>query len=216
MNKLTSLKVEDPLIKYRAFSTNCLTEEQIKTHLKHHKKYYDTTVKILDHPLFKDWSLEQLLSLSGHSLYNNAAQYYYHNMYWDNLIESNNLEDCSLKTLKNKTLGQNLEKIYNTEEALKKEFIEKSMAHFGSGWFVISVDLKDPSELEFKTYLNAQLPIKENKIAILVIDLWEHAYYVNYKNDKLAYLNSVWDELNWCVINNRYQNHKTDYCKYPF
>ncbi len=159
---------------------------------KHHKGYANTLNKLVDGQSLSEKSLEEIIKLESSIdavIYNNAAQVFNHDFYWKSLAL-------------NKVPGQELQDIINRSfeniDNLKNIYIEKASKLFGSGWSWLVFNKKS-GLLDIINTTNAKnlLSDEENK-ALLVIDLWEHAYYIDYRNDRLKYLTTVVNNcLNW-------------------
>ena len=199
---MKKLDIQDPLKSYSDLEVPIFSKNQIDAHLVHHKKYYDNLCIILDQQKFNNWNIEELLKYTSGSTYNTVAQYWYHNLFWDNLVRTG--EENSLMT---RDLLDLVNKNYTSVENLKSSFVTAAVNHFGSGW--ISLNLKKDSNtcnnsLVLKTYRDAETSSDQDlSRPLLVIDLWEHSYYLDFKYDKKQYLEKIWDCVNWSVVGAR-------------
>ena len=150
---------------------------------KHYKNYVNKLNILVKGSKFEKMSLNEIIKQSSGNIYNNAAQVWNHEFYWKGLSKDNNLEEKKLF----------LSKINKKEDDLKNHFIEKAMQLFGSGWCWFTINKNNEFELINKS--NADIP-NENKI-LLTCDVWEHAYYIDYRNDRLKYLEDFWKLINW-------------------
>ncbi|MFQ3307498.1 MAG: Fe-Mn family superoxide dismutase [Candidatus Midichloriaceae bacterium] len=177
-----------------------ISTETVEFHYdKHHKGYANKLNKMLDSSKYADDNLEDMIvkSYKNHDfpVYNNAAQIWNHDFYWD-----------SISSVKNMTIDQDLLSIINanfgTIEQFKSKFIDAGVTLFGSGWIWLVQD-KETMKLSIIQTNNADNPLILNKRPILTIDVWEHAYYIDYRNNRLEYLkNSVESLLNWDFAKN--------------
>lgn len=169
---------------------------------KHHNGYVNNLNLALENSDLKLLTLEQLLanvSKYSTSVRNNAGGVYNHNLFWEILSpEKNSLQDLDLDN------AITLE--FESLNALKELINKEAMARFGSGWVWLSVD--DKGKLFVSSTPNQDNPlmdVSEKKgIPILGIDLWEHAYYLEYQNKRADYLKNIWNIINWDVVNKKY------------
>ena len=185
-----------------------LDAQTVETHYsKHHQGYVNKLNELLANlPEFLDLGsqekgLEKLLQNIDKlppgiktSVFNNAGQVYNHNLYWQTLTANGgNLGDGELKN--------RLENSFGSLENFKKEFSALGMAQFGSGWVWLCLDGQN---LEIIKTSNADSPLTEGKKPLMVMDVWEHAYYLKYKNLRASYIESFWNLVNWQQIEAKY------------
>lgn len=154
-----------------------ISAETLKLHHgKHHKKYIDTTNQLLEKEPLAASSLEQVVKTAKGKLFNNAAQAWNHAFYWRSLRPQS---------------GPAPREYSKWAEALKTA----ALGHFGSGWAWL---VRDDAELKVMTTANADTPIVHGLEPLLVIDVWEHAYYLDYQERRAAYVAGIVDNLlNW-------------------
>jgi Fe-Mn family superoxide dismutase len=167
-------------------------------HGKHHNAYVTNLNKlIIDNVIdVKTTNLEDLIlecynkpHLQG--AFNNAAQIWNHSFYWHSM--SPNKSDRNIDS----KLITHIEKDFDSLEKFHEEFTRHGLAQFGSGWVWLVLDTKD-NKLEIIKTSNADTPICHNKKPLLVCDLWEHAYYIDYRNNRANYLKIFLEHLvNW-------------------
>lgn len=168
-----------------------ISKETLEYHYgKHHKAYVDKLNSLIPGTPYESMNLEQIMreSKSG-PIFNNAAQVWNHTFYWDCLTPTSKPKKMSdaLKTA--------IEKTFGSVEAFQKDFSAKAVAQFGSGWAWL---VKDKSgALSIRTTANAENPMLDGFTPILVSDVWEHAYYIDYRNDRAKYLASLAPLTNW-------------------
>ncbi|HMK43534.1 MAG TPA: Fe-Mn family superoxide dismutase [Dissulfurispiraceae bacterium] len=160
---------------------------------KHHKAYVDNLNKLIVGTEFADMTLEQVVMGSAGkpdkaAIFNNAAQVWNHTFYWRSLSPKGGGEPPV--ALKNK-----IEADFGSVDACKKELATAAVTQFGSGWAWLVLD---GGKLKVVKTANAELPLTKGMKPLLTIDVWEHAYYLDYQNRRPDYVNAVLDKLiNW-------------------
>jgi Fe-Mn family superoxide dismutase len=162
-------------------------------HGKHHKAYVDNLNKLIAGTQYATLSLEKIItSTAGKpekaAIFNNAAQIWNHTFYWNSLSPKGGGEPPA-------ALKHKIEASFGSVDAFKKEFAAAAVSQFGSGWAWLI--LEDGKLKVVKTF-NAETPLTTGKKPLLTIDVWEHAYYLDYQNRRPDYVNAVLDKLiNW-------------------
>jgi Fe-Mn family superoxide dismutase len=161
-------------------------------HGKHHKTYVEKTNKLLaeKHPELAQLPLEELLLKADGELYNNAAQVWNHNFFWQCLTPEEQPVPEELRRA--------IERQFGDEDRFEKKFSEVAAALFGSGWTWL-VRNQDQS-LAIVTTHNGDNPLSDGQTPLLTCDVWEHAYYIDYRNDRAQYLQHFWPLVNWEFI----------------
>lgn len=160
---------------------------------KHHKTYVDNLNNLVANTDLAGQSLEQIIrAVAGKTdkagIFNNAAQVWNHMFYWLSLSPNGGGEPPA-------DLKQKIEQSFGSLEACKKEFANAAMTQFGSGWAWL---VQDGDKIAVTKTGNAQSPITQNVRPLLTIDVWEHAYYLDYQNRRVDYVNTILDKLiNW-------------------
>ncbi|MFO7688033.1 MAG: superoxide dismutase [Desulfobacterales bacterium] len=160
---------------------------------KHHKGYVDNLNKLIAGTEFADLSLEKIITQTAGkadktAIFNNAAQTWNHTFYWRSLMPKGGGEPPA-------ALKQKIEASFGTVDACKKELATAAMAQFGSGWVWLVLD---GGKLKMVKTGNAEVPTTTGMKPLLTIDVWEHAYYLDYQNRRADYVNTVLDKLiNW-------------------
>lgn len=180
-------------------SKNCvISEETCKFHYgKHHQNYVNTLNSKLDGTEFANSDLFDIVTKSNGAIFNNAAQVYNHDFYWD----------CIAK--KSKISSELQSALSENFSDFKTEFLAAATAHFGSGWTWLVHNLKN-NKLEILCTQNAQTPLNDGKVPLLVVDVWEHAYYIDFKNARAAYLEKFYDNINWEFVTSAYEWSKKE------
>lgn len=160
---------------------------------KHHQGYVDNLNRLIPGTEFADLSLEEIiLTASGKpqytAIFNNAAQSWNHTFYWNGLSPAGGGEPPA-------ALKQMMEASFGSLDACKQELANAAVTQFGSGWAWLVLDA---GKLKVMKTGNADTPLTLGMKPLLVIDVWEHAYYLDYQNLRAAYVNAVLDKLiNW-------------------
>ncbi len=160
---------------------------------KHHKTYVDNLNKLVAGTDFANLSLEKIITKTAGQaeqmpIFNNAAQTWNHTFYWKSMKSNGGGEPPA--ALKGK-----IEASFGTVDACKKELASTAVSQFGSGWAWLVLD---GTQLKVVKTANANIPMTLGLKPLLVIDVWEHAYYLDYQNRRADYVNTVLDKLiNW-------------------
>jgi Fe-Mn family superoxide dismutase len=160
---------------------------------KHHKAYVDNLNKLVAGTELADLSLEQVITATAGradkaGIFNNAAQIWNHTFYWNSLAPKGGGDPPA-------ALKQKIEAAFGTLDACKQELATAATTQFGSGWAWLVLD---GDKLKVVKTANANVPLTEGMKPLLVIDVWEHAYYLDYQNRRADYVNAVLDKLiNW-------------------
>lgn len=156
---------------------------------KHHKAYVEKTNELAANANLEKASLNDIvIAAAGMNpkLYNQAAQVWNHGFYWHSLSPDPVEPDAAL--------SEAIESAFASREALIDQLIEKGAAHFGSGWIWL---VADEGRLTIRDSHDAACALTEGGNPLLVLDVWEHAYYLDRKNDRKAYLGAAAGLLNW-------------------
>ena len=160
---------------------------------KHHNGYVDNLNKLIAGTEYATLSLEKIItSTAGKpektAIFNNAAQNWNHTFYWNSMTPNGAGEPPA-------ALKQRITASFGSVEACKKELASVAMSQFGSGWAWLVLD---GTVLKVVKTANADIPMTMGLKPLLVIDVWEHAYYLDYQNRRVDYVNAVLDKLiNW-------------------
>ena len=174
-----------------------ISRETVALHYgKHLRTYVNNLNGLLPGTEFENLSLVEIIKKSDGGIFNNAGQVLNHNLFFENLRTP--FPD-------NRPMGNIAGAIsaqFGSFEAFKKEFMHMGVTLFGSGWVWLSKD--GDGKLVISQELNAQNPVTEGRIPLLTFDVWEHAYYVDYQNRRPDYLSTIWQAVNWKVVEKRY------------
>ena len=178
-----------------------ISQETIEYHHgKHLQTYVDNLNKLIAGTEFESMPLEDIVAQSQGAIFNNAGQILNHNLYFLQFkpytIEQSAIINDQLP------LAQAINRDFGSFEAFKAEFEQKGTTLFGSGWVWLASD-KD-GKLVITQEPNAGNPVTKGLKPLLTMDVWEHAYYIDYRNRRAAHLQSLWQIINWDEINRRY------------
>ncbi|MEG1499161.1 MAG: superoxide dismutase [Bacteroidales bacterium] len=162
---------------------------------KHHKTYVDNLNKLKQGTPLEEAGLEDIIINAEGGLFNNAAQVWNHTFYWNCLCANGGGEPTG-------QLAKDLATKFGSFEQFKTAFSTAATSLFGSGW-VWLVD-SDEAGLEIIAKPNAGNPLTENKEPLMVIDVWEHAYYLDKQNRRADYIADFWKIINWRAVEERY------------
>lgn len=160
---------------------------------KHHKGYIDNLNKLIENTEFADLPLEKIItSTAGKpentAIFNNAAQSWNHALYWQSLKPNGGGEPSA-------SFKQRIDASFGSVDACRKELTTAALTQFGSGWAWL---VQDGEKLKVIKTANADTPLVKGMKPLLVIDVWEHAYYLDYQNKRSDYVTALLDKLvNW-------------------
>jgi len=170
-----------------------ISEETIEYHYgKHHQGYVNNLNKLIENTEFAHKTLEEIIKMAKGGIFNNAAQTWNHTFYWNCLIPKQPNPSQELVKL--------LEKHFGSLDKFKEEFSNVAATHFGSGWAWLVKDKN--GSLEILSTPNGDNPITVGKIPLLTCDVWEHAYYIDYRNARAKYIEVFWNIVNWDFVAN--------------
>ena len=161
-------------------------------HGKHHKAYVDKANELAKGTQFENMDLEQAVIAShkeGGPLFNNIAQIYNHNMFWKSLSPNGGGAAPA-------ALLQKITEAFGSFDSFKEEFSKAGIGQFGSGWVWLAVN--EAGKLEIVKTPNAETPLTAGKMPLMVCDVWEHAYYLDYQNRRADFLKVFIEKMvNW-------------------
>jgi superoxide dismutase, Fe-Mn family len=169
-----------------------ISEETLEYHYgKHHKAYVDNLNKLIVGTEYENSSLEEIIKKASGGLFNNAGQIWNHTFYWHCLSAKGGDEPSG-------KLADALIKAFGSFAAFKEQFTQAAVTTFGSGWAWLVQD--KAGALKITSTSNAGTPMTEGQHALMTCDVWEHAYYIDYRNLRPDYLNAFWSVVNWDFI----------------
>ncbi len=166
-----------------------ISEETLEFHYgKHHQAYANNLKGLLDGKPEATQSLEEIILGSSGGVFNNAAQIWNHTFFWNSLSPTGGGKPTG-------ELASMIDRDFGGYDQLKVALTKAAVTQFGSGWGWLVLD---GDKLAVMQTSNADLPMKHGKKALLTIDVWEHAYYVDYRNLRPKFVETVIDKLlNW-------------------
>ncbi|MGR9117610.1 MAG: superoxide dismutase [Fe] [Gammaproteobacteria bacterium] len=166
-----------------------ISEETLEYHYgKHHQTYVTNLNNLVPGTEFEGLTLEQIIQKSSGGIFNNAAQVWNHSFYWNCLSPNGGGEPTG-------GLANAIARTFGSFDEFKEAFSKCAVTTFGSGWAWL-VKNKDGS-LALVSTSNAGCPLTEGQTPLLTCDVWEHAYYIDYRNARPAYLQAFWELVNW-------------------
>lgn len=157
-------------------------------HGKHHNAYVTNLNNLIKGTEFENMSLEEIIKKSSGGIFNNAAQVWNHTFYWNSMKPKGGGEPTG-------KLAETIDKTWGSFAQFKEKFSAAATTQFGSGWAWL-VQNKDGS-LAITQTSNAGCPLTEGQTPLLTCDVWEHAYYIDYRNARPNYVTAFWNLVNW-------------------
>ena len=173
-----------------------ISKETLEFHYgKHHATYVDKLNGLLEGTEFADAGLEDIVRKSSGGIFNNAAQIWNHTFYWHCLSGSGGGAPGG-------ELGSAIDAAFGSFDAFKSAFTDKAVTLFGSGWAWL---VKTPDGgLAIEQTGNADTPLTGDSTPLMTCDVWEHAYYIDYRNARPKYLEAFWNLVNWDFVAGNY------------
>jgi superoxide dismutase, Fe-Mn family len=169
-----------------------ISQETIDYHYgKHHQTYVNNLNKLIVGTEFEKLTLEEIVKKATGGVFNNAAQIWNHSFYWNCLSPKGGGEPTG-------SVLESINKAFGSFAQFKEKFTNAAVTLFGSGWAWL---VKNPDgSLTIEALGNAGTPLKDGKKALLTCDVWEHAYYIDYRNARAAYVEAFWKVVNWQFV----------------
>jgi len=161
-------------------------------HGKHHNAYVTKLNELIKGTKFESMSLEEIIKNSEGALFNNAAQTWNHTFFWNCMApKAGGVPGGKVADLINKKWG--------SFDKFKEEFAKSAVGNFGSGWTWLVQNSQ--GEVEIMNTSNADTPMAHNMKALMTVDVWEHAYYIDYRNARANFVAAFWNLANWDFVN---------------
>ena len=174
-----------------------ISQETLEYHYgKHHAAYVNNLNKLVEGTEFENLKLEEIIKKSSGGIFNNAAQIWNHTFYWHCLSPKGGHEPTG-------KLADAIKKEFGSFAEFKEKFSQTAVATFGSGWAWLVKD-KDGA-IKITSTSNAGTPMTEGQQALLTCDVWEHAYYIDYRNARPDYVKAFWSLVNWDFVADNFQ-----------
>jgi len=173
-----------------------ISAETIQYHYgKHHATYVDKLNGLIPDTEFESSTLEEIIMKAGGGIFNNAAQVWNHSFYWKCLNPNGGGTPSG-------DLADAINKTFGSFDVFKEEFSNSAANNFGSGWtwLVKNAD----GGIEILNTSNAANPMTDGKQPLLTCDVWEHAYYIDYRNARPKYVEAFWNLVNWEFVSQNF------------
>lgn len=166
-----------------------ISEETLTYHHgKHHQAYVNKLNDLIKNTSHEKSSLEEIIRKADGGIFNNAAQIWNHTFYWHSMSPNGGGEPDG-------ELASAIKQQFGSIEKFREDFTKAAITQFGSGWAWLIAD--SDGKLSIVSTSNADTPIRENKTPLLTCDVWEHAYYIDTRNNRPEYVNNFWQVVNW-------------------
>lgn len=162
---------------------------------KHHKAYIDNLNTLIKGTPFEGKSLEEIILGSDGAIRNNAAQAWNHTFFFLTLSPSPKKQPGG-------ALAKAIERDFGSFETFRTLFAKQAAALFGSGWVWLTVD--SDGKLRIESFSNAGNPLSEGHTPLMCMDVWEHAYYIDYRNRRADAIAAWWDKIDWGTVEKRF------------
>ena len=174
-----------------------ISKETLEYHYgKHHRAYVNQLNKLVADTHFAQMTLEEIIQKSSGAIFNNAGQIWNHTFYWSCLSPQGGGEPPA-------KVCNALVKAFGSVEEFKDQFTQAAIGTFGSGWAWLAQDTH--GTLSIVSTSNAGNPLTQGLKPLLTCDVWEHAYYIDYRNVRADYLDAFWHLVNWSFVNDELQ-----------
>src|SRR5579871_2591710 len=170
-----------------------ISKETLQYHYgKHHQAYVTKLNSLIATTPFEDLSLEQIITKApAGPIFNNAAQVWNHTFYWHSMTPNGGGKPTG-------KLAKAIDDAFGSFEDFKEKFTQTAINQFASGWGWLAKNAD--GDLEVFSTSNAETPMTSKKTALLTCDVWEHAYYIDTRNDRPKYVNNFWEIVNWDFV----------------
>jgi Fe-Mn family superoxide dismutase len=169
-----------------------ISAETIEYHYgKHHQTYVTNLNNLVPGTEFENASLEDIIMKASGGIFNNAAQVWNHTFYWNCLSPNGGGAPSG-------ALADAINSAFGSFDEFKQKFSTSAATNFGSGWTWLVKN--SDGGVEIVNTSNAANPMTDGKIPLLTVDVWEHAYYIDYRNARPKYLESIWGIINWDFV----------------
>jgi Fe-Mn family superoxide dismutase len=168
-----------------------ISAETIDYHYgKHHQAYVSNLNALTTGTAWEGKALEEIVRSADGGLFNNAAQVWNHTFYWNGLKPGGGGAPRG-------AVADALAAAFGSFDAFKEQLTKAAVGHFGSGWAWLVVA---GGKLQIETTVNAGCPLRDGKVPLVTCDVWEHAYYIDYRNARAKYVEAFWDLVNWDFV----------------
>jgi Fe-Mn family superoxide dismutase len=191
-NKVATPRHALPALPYPASALEpFMSQETLEIHHgRHHRAYVSKLNSLIAHTEFENSALEEIVRGASGPIYNNAAQAWNHGFFWRCLAPRGEVPS--------RRLAEAIEGSFGSVDTLKRFFAKAATEKFGSGW-VWLIATRDRRLVVYCSD-DADNPLRSGDRALLACDIWEHAYYIDYRNDRARYLDAFWNIVNWKFV----------------
>jgi Fe-Mn family superoxide dismutase len=161
-------------------------------HGKHHRTYVTKLNELIAGTEYEELPLEEIIRKASGGIFNNAAQTWNHSFYWNCLSPTGGGAPAG-------EIAKAIDARWGGFDKFKDELTQSAVTNFGSGWTWLVKN--DQEKFEIVNTANAGNPLTDNETPILTIDVWEHAYYIDYRNARPQYIEAYWNLVNWEFAN---------------
>ncbi|MBO5025123.1 MAG: superoxide dismutase [Bacteroidaceae bacterium] len=175
-----------------------ISEETINYHYgKHYQTYVDNLNAKIENTEWEGMCLEELVkNVPEGPLFNNAGQALNHQLYFLQFRP-----ESQAKTEPSEKMRQKIDEAFGSVEKMKQTMSQSAGALFGSGWVWLESD--DAGKLSISLYANGDNPVRHNRHPLVGVDVWEHAYYLDWQNRRTAHVDALWKIIDWSVVEER-------------
>lgn len=159
---------------------------------KHHQAYVTKLNELIKGSKYEKMDLVEIILSSEGGVFNNAAQHWNHSFFWNCLTPKGGGNPTG-------KVAESINKKWGNFDKFKEEFAKNATTNFGSGWTWLV--LNKSGDIEIFNTSNAQTPMTSGQKALLTLDIWEHAYYIDYRNSRPNFVNAFWNLVNWDFVN---------------
>lgn len=171
-----------------------ISEETLDYHHgKHHQAYVTNLNNLTEGTPLAQKHLDEIVKAESGAIFNNAAQIWNHTFYWHSMAPKAGGNPHG-------KIAELITKQFGSFDAFKEQFSKAALGQFGSGWAWLVRDSNNGS-IFIETTANAGCPVVEGHIPLLTCDVWEHAYYIDYRNARAKYIDAWWNLVNWDFAN---------------
>lgn len=163
---------------------------------KHHAGYVAKLNTLIKETVFESKTLVEIIKSADGAIFNNSSQVFNHDFFWKSLSNT--------PTNQSAYLTSKIDEKFGSLEDFKKEFVASAIGLFGSGWVWLCLD--EENQLTIVATSNANTPLTTKLKPLMVCDVWEHAYYLDYQNLRADYLENFWKLINWNFVSSNLEN----------
>ena len=183
---------------YKALEPYMSEETLTYHHGKHHAGYVAKLNTLIKGSKYEEMPLIKIIKTASGPIFNNAAQVFNHEFFWKGLLNEESTPSVEL--------SDSIDKQFGSMEDFKSAFLDAGASLFGSGWVWLSIDAEKVLHIEATS--NADTPVRDGRVPLMVCDVWEHAYYVDHRNARAEYLLNWWKLINWHFVSDNLATEK--------